>query len=129
MKSPALDEDRLQSASIPEIHSALFGQLVAGHAQMALVLLGRMPHPETGQPASPAVEDAKVFIDQLEMLEAKTHGNLNAGELRLLKEVLGVTRQALVEVLDAGLKAEDGVPTFPPAAADVPASPLKPAAP
>lgn len=104
MKPPALDEDRLQSASTDEIHAALFGQLVSGHAQMALILMGTLAHPETGQatPASP--EEAKMFIDQLEMLESRTRGNLTAEETRILKQALGVTRKAFEELIEAGLE-------------------------
>lgn len=107
MTPPALDEDRLRTASTDEIHSALFGQLVSGHAQMALMLLGQISHPETGQQVSPSLADAKMFIDQLEMIQAKTRGNLNADETRLLQQALTAVHQAMTAVMDAGLEAYD----------------------
>ena len=69
-----------------EMHSALFAYLVMQQANMAMMLLGKTPHPETGQTVQD-LESAKLFIDQLEMLEAKTKGNLNAEESKLLKQV------------------------------------------
>jgi len=100
VKPTTLDEDRLQSASLDEIHAALFGQLVSGHAQMALIFLGQMPHPETGQPGAPSPAEAKLFIDQLEMLESRTRGNLSPDEVQILRQALTVTRQAFAEVMD-----------------------------
>lgn len=113
-----LDEDRLNSASTAEIHSALFGQLVAGHAQMALVLLGKLPHPESGKPLSPLPEDGKMFIDQLEMLETKTRGNLTPEEAGLLQQALSISRQALSELIEARLDADS-----PPSPYGTPAGP------
>lgn len=107
MTSPELDEDRLRTASTDEIHSALFAQLVTGHAQMALMLLGQIPHPETGQQVPPSLVDAKMFIDQLEMIRARTRGNLNAEETQLLQQTLTAVHQAMTAVMDAGLEAYD----------------------
>lgn len=106
MNPPFLNEDALRGASVDEIHSALFEQLVTGHAQMALMFLGEIPHPETGRAGPPSVENAKVFIDQLEMLESRTRGNLNAAESRVLAQALRVTRGALASVMDAVLDGE-----------------------
>lgn len=100
MNLPALDENRLRAATTDEIHTALFLQLVSGHAQMALILLGELPHPDTGHPAPSDASSGKVFIDQLEMLEARTRGNLNTEETRMLEQALRVTRRALASVLD-----------------------------
>ncbi|MBN8247671.1 MAG: DUF1844 domain-containing protein [Verrucomicrobia bacterium] len=100
MNVPPLDEEGLKAASTEEIHVALFLQLVSGHAQMALLFLGELPHPDTGQPGIPDVPSGKMFIDQLEMLEVRTRGNLNAEETRVLQQALHATRQALAAVLD-----------------------------
>ena len=83
-----------------EMHSALFAYLVMQQANMAMMLLGKTPHPETGQTIRD-LESAKLFIDQLEMLEAKTKGNLNAEESKLLKQNLMALRLAFVEAADA----------------------------
>ena len=66
------------SGSPEEIRSALFAQMVMQQSSMAMMLLGKTPHPETGQMVRD-LEAAKLFIDQLEMLEVKTKGNLNHG--------------------------------------------------
>ena len=98
---PLLDEDALAGASPAEIHGALFAQLVTGHAQMALMFLGKLANPQSGQPDEVNAEAAKVFIDQLEMIEAKTKGNLTAEETRLLGQMLAATRMAFVEVIES----------------------------
>ncbi len=96
-----------------EIHSALFAQMVMQQANLALMLLGKSPHPETGQPARD-LEAAKLFIDQLEMLEVKTKGNLKPPESALLKQSLMTLRLAFVEAVNA---PETPAPAAQPAAA------------
>lgn len=83
-----------------ELHSALFAQMVMQQSNLALMLLGRVPNPETGQPMRD-LDAARLFIDQLEMLEAKTKGNLNAQESALLKQSLMTLRLAFVEAVNA----------------------------
>lgn len=95
-------------ATVAEIHSALFIQLVAGHAQMTMMLLGRYPNPQTGQIEAPNPEAAKLFIDQLEMIEAKTRGNLTEEESRLLRQMLSATQMTFAEVIDAQLSEGSG---------------------
>ena len=80
--------------------SALFAQLVMQQSNLAMMLLGKMPHPETGQ-ATKDLESAKLFIDTLEMLEAKTRGNLSKQESALLKQSLMSLRLAFVEAVEA----------------------------
>lgn len=81
-------------------HSALFAQLVLQQANMAMMLLGKVAHPETGQVIKD-IEAARLFIDQLEMLEAKTKGNLTKEEAALLKQSLMSLRLAFVEAVEA----------------------------
>lgn len=91
-----------------DLQTALFLDLVAQHAEMALMFLGRVPHPQTGKTVQD-LETAKLFISQLEMLEAKTKGNLSAREQALLKQGLMATRMAFVEVVEAqGAKSDAG---------------------
>jgi hypothetical protein len=47
------------------------------------------------------LEAARLFIDQLEMLEAKTRGNLTPPETRLLQQSLMTVRLAYVETVEA----------------------------
>jgi hypothetical protein len=89
----------LASASREEMMSALFAGMVIQQTNMALMMLGRMPHPETGETLRD-IDSAKMFIDQLEMLEAKTRGNLDKNEEKLLKQSLTALRMAFVEAVD-----------------------------
>ena len=78
--------------------SAMFASLVLQQTNMATIFLGLAPHPQTGQMAQD-LEHAKYFIDQLEMLEAKTRGNLDKHEEGLLKQSLTSLRLAFVEAV------------------------------
>jgi len=71
------------NGSPEETMSALFAHMVMQQSSMAMMLLGKTAHPETGQVVCD-LEAAKFFIDQLEMLEFKTKGNLNQEEAALL---------------------------------------------
>src|SRR5437667_7396306 len=93
MNGTPLSKDVLANASGEEMMSSLFVGLVVQQTNMALMLLGRMPHPETGQTMQD-IESAKLFIDQLEMLEGKTRGNLDKQEDKLLKQSLTALRLA-----------------------------------
>ncbi|MCU0785272.1 MAG: DUF1844 domain-containing protein [Verrucomicrobia bacterium] len=83
-----------------QMHSALFAQMVLQQSNLAMMLLGKTPHPETGQPMRD-LEAAKLFIDQLEMLEVKTKGNLYPQETALLKQSLMALRLAFVATVNA----------------------------
>ena len=83
-----------------DMMSALFAQMVMQQSNLALMLLGKTPHPETGQVVRD-VEGAKFFIDQLEMLELKTRGNLNKEETALLKQSLMALRMAFVDCVNS----------------------------
>ncbi len=96
-----LDGSTENTVAVADRHAALFSQLVTGHGQMALMFLGKLPNPQTGNVELPILEAARTFIDQLEMLEKKTQGNISPDETRLLQETLGLTRTAFVEVVDA----------------------------
>jgi hypothetical protein len=82
------------------MRSALFAQMVMQQSSMAMMLLGKTPHPETGQVIRD-LEAARLFIDQLEMLEFKTKGNLNPEETAMLKQSLMSLRMAFVEAVDS----------------------------
>jgi len=113
-----------------EIMSALFAQLVMQQANMAMMLMGKIAHPQSGETVKD-IEAARLFVDQLEMLEAKTKGNLTKEEEGLLKQSLMSLRMAFVEAVQepapsaekkssepaAAQKAETGEPSQPTAAA------------
>ena len=93
------------STSAPEavareqMMSAMFASLVMQHTNMALVFLGAAPNPQTGQ-TSQDLDHARFFIDQLEMLEVKTKGNLDKQEAAMLKQSLTHLRMAFVEAVN-----------------------------
>ena len=129
MNDPHLSEDVPASGSPDEMRSALFAHMVMQQSGMAMMLLGKTAHPETGQVVRD-LEAAKFFINQLEMLEFKTKGNLNQEEAALLKQSLMSLRMAFVESVDsppppADSRAEPGTP---PAGAGPAGEPDKPAA-
>jgi hypothetical protein len=88
------------AASQEEMMSALFAQLVMQQANMAMMFLGKVAHPESGQ-VTKNLEASRLFIDQLEMLEVKTKGNLSKEEADLLKRSLMTLRLAFVEAVEA----------------------------
>jgi hypothetical protein len=79
-----------------ELTSAMFASLVLQQSNMASISLGLAPHPQTGA-TGVELEHARYFIDQLEMLEVKTRGNLDKIEEALLKQSLTRLRLAFVE--------------------------------
>src|SRR5580704_7780966 len=83
-----------------EYQSALFANMVIQQTNLAMLMLGKAPHPETGQLIQD-LDTARMFIDQLEMLETKTKGNLNKQEEGLLKQALAALHMAFVEAVDA----------------------------
>jgi hypothetical protein len=83
-----------------EMHSALFAHMIMQQSNMAMLLLGKVPHPESGKTMQD-LDAAKLFIDQLEMLQEKTKGNLSKEEANLLKQSLMSLHMAYVEVVNA----------------------------
>jgi hypothetical protein len=65
---------------------ASFDFLIHTLFTQALMALGRIPNPITKQ-SHRNVATARHFIDTLAMLEAKTRGNLDRDEARLLEEI------------------------------------------
>jgi hypothetical protein len=111
-------------ADTPEsVMSALFANLVIQQANMALMFLGKVAHPETGRDLLD-LESAQLMIDQLEMLQLKTKGNLDKQEEALLQQSLMNLRLAFVEVAAGQERPPAGA--NPPAASPVGPSPAAP---
>lgn len=100
MNTPNVSETGAGDLSRAEMQSALFAQLVLQQTNLAMLLLGKVPNPQTGE-TSRDLEAARLFIDQIEMLEVKTQGNLTPEEGRLLKQSLMTLRLAFVEAVEA----------------------------
>ena len=73
-----------------------FVQFVMVQAQNILYVLGRIPTPE-GERLPPNLQAAKMMIDHLELIKAKTEGNLNSQETKILTEALQQVQLAFVE--------------------------------
>ena len=72
-----------------------FTVLINAMMQPALIYLGEIPHPATGQPVVD-LEQARVQIDMLDLLRVKTRGNLSMQEESLLERVLYQLRMVYV---------------------------------
>jgi len=77
-----------------------FIELVMMQAQQAAMFLGQLPGPD-GQKLEANLPYARMFIDQLEMLQEKTRGNLSNQETEVLNSVLSDLRLAFVQVSKA----------------------------
>ncbi len=124
MNDPHVSEDASASASPEEMRSALFAHMVMQQSSMAMMLLGKTPHPETGKVLHD-LEAARLFIDQLEMLEFKTKGNLTQEEAALLKQSLMSLRMAFVEAVESPSSATESQPGHesPPVGSPPPSGP------
>jgi hypothetical protein len=73
-----------------------FIEFVMMHAQNAALFLGQIPNPKTGE-AEINLDLARMFIDQLEMIQEKTRGNLTNEETTVLRNALSNLQMAFVE--------------------------------
>lgn len=76
---------------------ASFEMLISTLATEALVAMGQVPHPATGQ-AELRRNQAQYLIDMLDVLREKSQGNLTPAEQQLLEEVLHQLRMVFVAV-------------------------------
>jgi len=110
--------------------SQRFIEFVMMHAQNAALFLGQIPNPKTGE-GEVNLELAKMFIDQLAMIQEKTRGNLTSEESTVLRNALSNLQMAYVEVARETGSARpqparpgEGAPTAP---AQEPEPPSRPA--
>ncbi len=68
-------------------HPILFMQLVMQNQQIAMMAMGKIKNPVTDK-IDRNLEYAKVSIDTLDMLQARTKGNLTEYEEKFLSEAL-----------------------------------------
>jgi hypothetical protein len=99
--------------------SQRFIEFVMMHAQNAALFLGQIPNPRTGE-GEVNLELAKMFIDQLAMIQEKTRRNLTNEESTVLRNALSNLQMAYVEVAreTAGARPQpagpgEGAPTIP----------------
>ena len=79
----------------------IFIEFVMMQAQNAALFLGQIPNPQSGE-GEVNLELAKMFIDQLAMIQEKTRGNLTSDESTVLKNALASLQMAFVEASQGG---------------------------
>lgn len=94
-ESKKFEEESAQSA--PYEGQMNFNSVVSMFATQAMLFLGAIPDPQTGQTRLD-LGQARISIDALEMLQVKTKGNLTAQEAEQLKKVLSDLQMAFVQV-------------------------------
>jgi uncharacterized protein DUF1844 len=77
-----------------------FIEFVMMHAQNAALFLGQIPNPKTGE-SEVNLDLARMFIDQLEMIQEKTRSNLTTEETTVLRNALSNLQMAFVEASGA----------------------------
>jgi len=87
--------------------SQRFIEFVVMHAQNAALFLGQIPNPKTGE-GEVNLDLARMFIDQLAMIQEKTRGNLTSEEAKVLSNALSNLQMAYVEVarMEPGRRGE-----------------------
>ena len=89
-----------------------FVEFVVMQAQNAALFLGQIPNPKTGQ-GEVNLDLAKMFIDQLAMIQEKTRGNLTNEEATVLRNTLSNLQMAYVEVAQQTPKGGQPAPPKP----------------
>src|SRR3954467_15813830 len=74
-----------------------FIEFVMMQAQNAALFLGQIPNPQSGE-GEVNLELARMFIDQLAMIQEKTRGNLSKEEEAVLRNTLSNLQMVFVEV-------------------------------
>jgi len=85
----------------PSRDAALFLQLVLGLQQAAMVALGKLMNPVSGK-IERNLEAARNTIDTIAAIEARTRGNLEPDEQRVLGQVLTDLRLNYVDEMKKG---------------------------
>lgn len=94
--------------------SQRFIEFVLMQAQNAALFLGQIPNPQTGK-GEVNLDLARMFIDQLAMIQEKTRGNLTGEETTVLRNTISNLQMAFVEVSRGGSgKASAPVESAPP---------------
>jgi len=114
----------------PDETKALFMNLVSMFSMSAMQHMGKLINPATGK-AEQNLEAAQFNIDILDMLQARTKGNLDKQEERLLKDTVASMKMTYVETLNTTPKTESAAPAAKPettaAKKDDPVPPVGPA--
>jgi uncharacterized protein DUF1844 len=93
--------------------SQRFIEFVIMHAQNAALFLGQIPNPKSGEPEV-NLDLARMFIDQLAMIQEKTRGNLTSEEATVLRNALSNLQMAYVEASGSGARETAAQPEASP---------------
>ena len=108
--------------------SQRFIEFVMMHAQNAALFLGQIPNPKTGE-GEVNLDLARMFIDQLAMIQEKTRGNLTNEESTVLRNALSNLQMVYVEVARETPKGAPQPATAKPEPTEQPAPEQKPSPP
>jgi hypothetical protein len=108
--------------------SQRFIEFVMMHAQNAALFLGQIPNPKTGE-GEVNLDLARMFIDQLAMIQEKTRGNLTNEESTVLRNALSNLQMVYVEVARETPKGTAQPATAKPEPTEQPAPEQKPSSP
>ena len=109
---PTEESAATESGQIP---AATFQTLVTSIGTQALMMLGQIADPNTGQ-AIYHPDLARHHIDSLVVLQEKTAGNLEKEEQEMLEQFINELRQIFVAMKNANL----GAPASPPPGVELP---------
>ncbi len=103
---------------------ALFVECVTMYAHQAMMSMGKIVNPITKK-AERNLDAARFFIDMVEMLEAKTKGNLSKDEERMLATTLSSLRLTFVEEADRPEPKPESVESPPSAGKEATSEPAQ----
>jgi hypothetical protein len=84
-------------------HNILFMQLIIQNQQIAMMAMGKIKNPVTDK-IDRNLDHAKIYIDTLDMLLARTKGNLSEYEEKFLTETLKDLKLNYVDEMDKDKK-------------------------
>lgn len=91
------DPSAMMGDADPPMPPASYTILISTLATEAMMALGQMPHPLTGE-VTPRRNQAKYLIDTIAMLHEKTKGNVSAEETAGVEELLHTLKMAFVQM-------------------------------
>lgn len=80
----------------PDMNKILFANLVMMLSSSAMQQLGKLVNPMTNK-TEVSLEGARMTIDMLDMIDAKTKGNLDEEEAKMMKQMLSTLHMNYVE--------------------------------
>lgn len=82
-----------------ETNKIMFANLVMMLSSSAMQQLGKLVNPMTNK-TELSLEGARMTIDMIEMLEAKSKGNLDAEEAKMIRQILSSLQMNYVETAE-----------------------------